>query len=51
MLRTEAVSSVTLTAPSAERVGRVTTTSGRRIIGAGLTGSNLPPRPLNGGLK
>jgi hypothetical protein len=35
MLRTRAVSTVTPTAPSAERVGRVVITSGRRIVGAG----------------
>jgi hypothetical protein len=51
MPRTEAVSTVTLTAPSADRVGRVAMTSGRRIVGAGLTGSNLRSRSSNEGPK
>jgi hypothetical protein len=51
MPRTEAVSTVTPTAPSADRVGRVAITSGRRIVGAGLTGSNLRPRSCKGGPK
>jgi hypothetical protein len=37
MPRTEAVATVTPTAPSADRAGRVAITSGRRIVGAGLT--------------
>ena len=51
MPRTEAVSTVTPTGPSADRVGRVAITSGRRIVGAGLTGSNLRPRSCYGGPK
>jgi hypothetical protein len=47
MPRTKAVSTV----PSADRVGRVAITSGRWIVGAGLIGSNLRSRPLNGGLN
>jgi len=44
MPRTGAVSSGTPTAPSAEAVGRVAPISGRRIVGAGLTGSKLRPK-------
>jgi len=51
MPRTKAVSTVTSTAPSADQVGRVAITSGRWIVGAGLIGSNLRSRPLNGGLN
>jgi hypothetical protein len=51
MLRIGAVSTVTPTAPSAERVRRVATTSGRRILAPGLTGSNLRSRASNGGAK
>jgi hypothetical protein len=51
MLRTGAVSSGTPTAPSAERVGRAALTSGRQIVGAGLTSSKLRSRSSNGGPK
>jgi hypothetical protein len=51
MPRTEAVSTVMPTAPPADRVGRVAITSGRQIVGAGLTGSNLRSGSANGGLK
>jgi hypothetical protein len=51
MLRSGAVSTGTPTAPSAERVGRVAPTSGRQIVGAGLTSSKLRSRSSNGGPK
>jgi hypothetical protein len=51
MLRTGAVSSGTPTAPSAERVGRAALTSGRQIVGAGLTSSKRRSRSSNGGPK
>ena len=51
MPRTEAVSTVTPTASSADGVGRVASTSGRRIVEAALTGSNRRSRPSNGGPK
>jgi hypothetical protein len=51
MLRSGAVSTGTPTAPSAERVGRVAPTSGRQIVGAGLTSSKLRSHSSNGGPK
>jgi len=51
MPRTEAVSTVMPTAPSADRVGRVAITSVCLIVEAGLTGSNRRSRPSNGGSK
>jgi hypothetical protein len=51
MPRIEAVSTGTPTTPSAERVGRVAPTSGRQIVGAGLTGSKLRSSSSNGGPK
>ena len=51
MPRIGAVSTGTPTTPSAERVGRVAPTSGRQIVGAGLTDSKLRSSSSNGGPK